>query len=250
MLYIWPYVMFFSLPLIYPYVVNVLPHGMFPQFLRFNYRQIRARPRLSVALIFAGLMLCIVHFNTIVHPFILADNRHYVFYVFRWIILRHPFAKYFVVPIYLVSGWATITALGGIHAPDGSTASGENTSGRDEPANRWSNRVSFVVVWLIATTLSLVTAPLVEPRYFILPWVMWRLYLPSTVFTVERALDANRPRSRPHPYLGKLFSCGFSSPLWLETAWLLLVNSLTMYVFLYRGFKWPQEPGNVQRFMW
>jgi hypothetical protein len=25
---------------------------------------------------------------------------------------------------------------------------------------------------------------------------------------------------------------------------------VTGYVFLYKGFEWPQEPGKVQRFMW
>ncbi len=37
---------------------------------------------------------------------------------------------------------------------------------------------------------------------------------------------------------------------WLEVVWYLLVNLVTCYAFLYRGFEWPQEPGNVQRFMW
>lgn len=38
--------------------------------------------------------------------------------------------------------------------------------------------------------------------------------------------------------------------LWVETLWFVVVNIGTAYVFLYRGFEWPQEPGNVQRFMW
>jgi alpha-1,2-glucosyltransferase len=43
---------------------------------------------------------------------------------------------------------------------------------------------------------------------------------------------------------------GHDYRLWLETAWFLLINFVTGYVFLYRGFEWPQEPGLVQRFMW
>lgn len=35
-----------------------------------------------------------------------------------------------------------------------------------------------------------------------------------------------------------------------ETAWFILINSVTAYVFLYKGFEWPQEPGRIQRFMW
>jgi len=38
--------------------------------------------------------------------------------------------------------------------------------------------------------------------------------------------------------------------LWVELAWFLLVNYVTCWMFLYRGFEWVQEPGKVQRFMW
>ena len=38
--------------------------------------------------------------------------------------------------------------------------------------------------------------------------------------------------------------------LWLETVWFLIVNGVTCYVFLFKGFEWPQEKGKVQRFMW
>lgn len=38
--------------------------------------------------------------------------------------------------------------------------------------------------------------------------------------------------------------------LWLETAWFLVINIAVGYMFLYKGFEWPQEPGTVQRFMW
>ena len=254
MLYIWPYFMFFSFPLVYPFVAKALPERMVPRFLRFNDISIRIQPRLSIALAFSGLMLCTVHFNTVVHPFLLADNRHYVFYVFRWFLLRNPAAKYLAVPIYLVCGWAVVIALGGTQGPAVKSARTNSSRGKsgggDKPTNTQSNKVSFVIVWLTATTSSLITAPLVEPRYFILPWMMWRLYLPNSAFTTKTAPSTKGSHSEPHPYLKALSGLGFSSQLWLETAWFLLVNSLTMYIFLYRGFKWPQEPGNIQRFMW
>lgn len=43
---------------------------------------------------------------------------------------------------------------------------------------------------------------------------------------------------------------GHDPRLWLETAWFAAINVVTAYVFLYKGFEWKQEPGNVQRFMW
>jgi len=39
----------------------------------------------------------------IYHPFLLADNRHYVFYLLRRVFLPFPTAKYLVTPIYLFS---------------------------------------------------------------------------------------------------------------------------------------------------
>lgn len=38
--------------------------------------------------------------------------------------------------------------------------------------------------------------------------------------------------------------------LWLETVWFLVVNAVTGWIFLNKGFTWLQEPQNVQRFMW
>jgi alpha-1,2-glucosyltransferase len=73
MLYIWPCIVFFSWPVLLPGIVK-LPR--------------KKLPPLSAALAMMELMLLAVHFNTIVHPLTLADNQHYIFYVFR-ILLRH-----------------------------------------------------------------------------------------------------------------------------------------------------------------
>jgi hypothetical protein len=55
-------------------------------------------------------MLLATHFNTIIHPFTLADNLHYVFYVFR-ILLLHPAFKYAAIPVYITFAWLVINAL-------------------------------------------------------------------------------------------------------------------------------------------
>jgi alpha-1,2-glucosyltransferase len=255
MLYLWPYIMFFSFPLVYPYMAKALPKRITSRPPGINNSSIQIRPRLGITLGFCGVMLFTVHFNTIVHPFLLADNRHYVFYVFRWFLLRHPVAKYLAVPIYLICGWTAVIALGGTQASTNdstrtNTPKGKNDEGNNLTDNTGSNKVSFVIVWLAATALSLITAPLVEPRYFILPWVMWRLYLPKSDFLTKSPSNEKGSRSRPIPYLESVLDYGFSGRLWIETAWFLLINVLTMYIFLYHGFKWPQEPGNIQRFMW
>lgn len=251
MLYIWPYFVFFSFPILYPYFLNALfPPTLLPPGLRFGPTRLQL-PRWIVAVSAMGTMMALVYFNTIIHPFILADNRHYMFYVFRMFILRRPFTKYLNIPVYYLCAWATMTALGGSISylpgidgdPGTNTAETRNGMAYKKTPSRRTNlerghHVSFALVWLLATTFSLVTAPLVEPRYFIVPWLMWRLHVVSPLPHGDAASKARRKRPK-HDHR-----------LWLETVWFLAVNAATAYIFLYLGFEWPQEPGETQRFMW
>ena len=273
--------MFFSFPLLYPYILNgIIPQTSVPAPLRSGSTK-HQLPRAAVAIPTMGLMLTVVHFNTIVHPFTLADNRHYVFYVFR-ILLRHPSIKYLAVPVYFICAWATITALGGL--PNNPPTARSQLSNKEDviimqstskpppqDAPQQGNRVTFVLIWLFATTLSLITAPLVEPRYFIVPWLMWRLHIPhpsppppspsSSSSTTTNTKDnptqtsSNLTKARKEPMepLDQIKAAlykEYDHRLWLETVWFLAVNWATGYIFLYRGFEWAQEPGRVQRFMW
>ena len=117
MLYIWPYFVFFSWPLIYPYL-SVIPIGLYAQlshvaFLEtmLIFKRRRLVPRLWLVTTSVALACTAVHYNTVVHPFLLADNRHYMFYVFK-LLMRPWWMKYVVTPIYVVLGWACIQALG------------------------------------------------------------------------------------------------------------------------------------------
>lgn len=264
MLYIWPYFMFFSFPLLYPYMLNgIVPLRFLPRFL--HSRSIKHQfPRLVILVPITAAMLMIVHYNTIVHPFTLADNRHYMFYVFR-LLLRHPLIKYASVSVYVLCAWATVTALGGL--PNGQKSS-QPVPTRVEIRNNLQfklpppptklapgNRVSFVLVWLLATSLSLITAPLVEPRYFIIPWFIWRMHIPrSRPESLDSPAEAQKlPRSQSSRFSTAARSLLYEKHdhrLWLETAWFLAINWFTGYIFLYWGFEWPQEPGKVQRFIW
>ncbi|KAI4123916.1 MAG: hypothetical protein LQ338_005063 [Usnochroma carphineum] len=264
MLYIWPYFMFFSFPLLYPYILNAsVPQKYIPSPLRTGSTK-HQLPRLVVAFPVMALMILIVRFNTIVHPFTLADNRHYTFYVFR-LLFRHPSIRYLVVPIYFICAWAAITAFGGlpnVQRPKQPEAAARRTQVRKGSQQRLAppvhgsiidrgHRVSTAVIWLIATTLSLVTAPLVEPRYFIVPWLIWRLHLPSSWPTGEEAALKRRKKARTFSARCKaMLYEKHDHRLWLETAWFMFVNWAVGYIFLYWGFEWPQERGKVQRFMW
>ena len=256
MLYLWPCFAFFSLPLLYPYFINLFPNTALPPTLQCSSIK-RRSPRLIVAVPVIAIMLAIAHYNTLVHPFTLADNRHYTFYVFR-ILLRHHAIKYFAVPIYFLCAWAAVAALGGQNAhkqqPTGKEPSKQRRQDKamlpSSPAS--DPQVSFVLVWLLATGASLVTTPLVEPRYFVVPWLIWRLHVaplrpdaPPTLTSDNRA-----GTSITSGVFEKFVYNMHDHRLWLETVWFLAINMATGYIFLKWGFEWPQEPGLVQRFMW
>ena len=283
MLYIWPYFLFFSWPLLYQRVIATsikIFHSMSQRRRPRNSSSSQFSYRALLATMTMAIMALIVRYNTIIHPFTLADNRHYMFYAFR-ILLRHPLVKYAVVPIYYFGAVLCIAALGqpmpiensSIIQPLSSSSSKSFDAGNKRSAeNRGnlsssSNGTAFTLVYLLATTLSLVTAPLVEPRYFILPWLIWRLHLPSkSALHEKRSHTEVKKRGKrrsggdeaiinPNHYSSnqviKWLLQDPLAPLWIETLWFSIVNLGTCYVFLRWGFEWKQEePGKVQRFMW
>ncbi|MCJ1284583.1 glucosyltransferase [Xylographa opegraphella] len=277
MLYIWPYIAFFSFPLLLPYILNaIFPKTAIPSPLRIGSTRYKV-PRPGITLLSLGAMLIIVRYNTIVHSFTLADNRHYPFYVFR-LLLRHPAIKYLVTPIYYVCAWAAVASMSGLSGDKKKIAI---QSKRDKdgslfllPSSETSlepgTRVSFVLIWLLATSLSLVTAPLVEPRYFIIPWLMWRLHVPpstplapavsvrpsSSSTASKHGEQRNKVGAKEENtthWLYNITERSFANSdytLVLETLWFLSVNWVVGYVFLHWEFEWVQEKGSVQRFMW
>jgi alpha-1,2-glucosyltransferase len=188
-------------------------------------------PRVWILVIFTGISLAIVHYNTIIHPFTLADNRHYVFYVFR--LLRcHWLVRYLAAPVYVLTGWLAIFSL------KQNWLSFDLERKHDTSAKIKAERNGLFLVWLASSALSLITAPLVEPRYFILPWILWRLQAAVPLKNLEGTSGAARLKALDHSWLG------------FETVWYLAINGMTGYIFLNWTFEWDQEPGAKQRFMW
>jgi alpha-1,2-glucosyltransferase len=235
MLYLWPYLIFFSVPVVVPQLVTsaikIFTHrpdafNIFRQILTFTIATVIA----------AG----VIHYNTIVHPFTLADNRHYVFYVFR-VLLRHPAIRYLAAPAYILCANLAIQALGGRKSAKKSAQKSEKETSAVISSSGCT--ASLVIIWLATTTLSLVTAPLVEPRYCIIPWIMWRLHVPRSAIATEEKKEVKESWSLKASRDDQI-------RLLLETAWFCCINAVTGYIFLYWGFEWPQEEGKVQRFMW
>ncbi|KAE9297150.1 hypothetical protein PF008_g23819 [Phytophthora fragariae] len=131
-----------------------------------------------------------------VHKFMLADNRHYTFYVWRKFFLKHELAKFLPTPAYLLFGWRCWDDLGRRRSP------------------LWK------LVYALAVYLVLIPSPLVEPRYYCVPFILLHLNTSN--------------QSAFHQ--------------WVVVAAYMAVNALTLYIFLYRPYEWVD--GSTARFMW
>lgn len=236
MLYIWPFILVFSWPVLLPCLAR--PEWLLEQL-----------PRYSLNFLALIAITAVVHLNTIVHPFLLADNRHYTFYVFK-ILRAYPWLWYALVPVYAISAWLSIIALGGMPEGEAAKHTTSNREKRRQRAKETGNErdkgthLSFLIVWLVSTSLSLITAPLVEPRYFIVPWLIWRLHVPSPNDTSITGSQDKQGRLR------QALSVFVGGAVWIEIMWYLLINLMTCGLFLEREFRWSQSPDEIQRFMW
>ena len=256
MLYIWPFFAFFSLPLLLPHalkpVISVYTayHTKHTANAPGQETWIKTVSSVMFLLASVALFLAIVKYNTIIHPFTLADNRHYMFYVFRYTIRRARWVAFALVVPYTACRGLVWSALSGSPeaAPSGAKQDETKPDGTFEPVT-----ASTALIWLLATALSLVTAPLVEPRYFIIPWVIWRLMLPAW-----RAPPLMTESLKKNGFGRKalVVTEKYNVLLWMETAWFFVVNVGTIYIFLTKPYQWKAEDGTLldggrwQRFMW
>ncbi|KAM0350110.1 hypothetical protein ACHAPU_003273 [Fusarium lateritium] len=252
--------------------------------------------------------VAIVRYNTIIHPFTLADNRHYMFYVFRYTIRRASWIRYALVIPYTLARWMTWGTIAGcsqwpfIIDESACSAYGRGTAAflshptftnrgfsprqtnapfptevrdnsQDASKQQELSKVleedpllasiepastSTGLIFLLATTLSLMTAPLVEPRYFIIPWVMWRLLVPAWRLHDHGNYGGVASRLANYPKTKSLFLFfqHHDLRLILETFWFIAINVATGYIFLTKPYVWKAEDGTVldggrlQRFMW
>ncbi|GIL55390.1 hypothetical protein Vafri_10947 [Volvox africanus] len=71
----------------------------------------RRRTLVSVVVAAAAVAAAVAigHLSTMVHPYVLADNRHYVFYLWRRLLGRSANAKYILAPAY-AAAWVLLLA--------------------------------------------------------------------------------------------------------------------------------------------
>lgn len=145
---------------------------------------------------FLIFLTVVVHSNTLVHPYVLADNRHYVFYFWNWFMGRYKLFKYLLIPIY---SFALYTVYCGI------------------------NHLRFItqVNYVLMVSVVLIPQLLIEPRYFIIPYILYRLLI-----------------QKPKKW-----------QIIMESITTLIVNFLQFYIFINKVFYWNDQP-YPQRISW
>lgn len=181
--YFFSFTLFFALPLTVCYYRVV-------RFLQTLKRQ----PFFFLAV--TALILLLVWKFTFVHKYLLADNRHYPFYVWKKVFQRHELVRYLLVPAYVFAGWSFLDSVK-------------------------YRSLFWILVLLVCVTAATVPQKLLEFRYFIVPYLIYRLHMPL-------------------PSLSRLI---------IEFLLYTVVNVATVYIFISKSFHWPDSTAK-QRFMW
>ncbi|XP_033845813.1 dol-P-Glc:Glc(2)Man(9)GlcNAc(2)-PP-Dol alpha-1,2-glucosyltransferase [Periophthalmus magnuspinnatus] len=147
-------------------------------------------------LVVSALILLLVWKFTFVHKYILADNRHYPFYVWKKVFQRHELIRYLLVPAYIFAGWSFLDSVK-------------------------YRSLFWILALLVCIMAATIPQKLLEFRYFIVPYLMYRLHMPL-------------------PSLPRLI---------IEFLLYTVVNVATIYIFISKTFQWPNSTAK-QRFMW
>lgn len=147
-------------------------------------------------LMVTAIILLLVWKFTFVHKYLLADNRHYPFYVWKKIFQRHELVRYLLVPAYVFAGWSFLDSIK-------------------------YRSLFWILALLVCITAATVPQKLLEFRYFIVPYLIYRLHMPL-------------------PSLPRLI---------IEFLLYTVVNVATVYIFISKTFHWPDSTAK-QRFMW
>ena len=145
--------------LLYLTVLVAAPHAAWrfwppncPHAARAAAAALRAASPLAILAAFAACVLAAL--TTRSHPFLLADNRHITFYLWRHLLGRHKLVPLALTPGYLLLGSTIYPAL-------------------------WKAQGPLLALGLAACcALVLVPSPLIEPRYYTLPTLIIWLHAP------------------------------------------------------------------------
>ncbi|XP_022915025.1 dol-P-Glc:Glc(2)Man(9)GlcNAc(2)-PP-Dol alpha-1,2-glucosyltransferase [Onthophagus taurus] len=127
---------------------------LIPSFLNFACK----RPIcFFIAIIAMGL---IVRYNTLVHPYLLADNRHYTFYIWSRFYEKISLFRFAMIVPYLFGIYCMLFV---------STA---------------QNDVTLTIFYVFCTTFVLILQKMIEVRYFLIPFVLFRLNIRNVTYKI------------------------------------------------------------------
>lgn len=156
---------------------------------------------------------------TIIHPFVLADNRHYVFYLVKRFILRTENARYELIPVYHFSCYVVLKFIKQCFSEQSSS----------------NSSLAMFFALICSTVLTLVPSPLLEPRYFIIPFIFFRIMI--------------NPSFDPLINIGWLRKYNTAIRLVLEGIWIWMWTQAIYVIFIRYTFPWESEI-NPQRVIW
>lgn len=142
------------------------------------------------------ILLLIVKYNTEVHPYLLADNRHYTFYIWNRFYGRYNWFRYAMCPIYLICLLIINSGINYLNA-------------------------SIRIFCAFTIMIYLCFQRLLEVRYFLVPFILYRLNV--------------------KPTLGKL--------KYAELFLYIVINIYTFYVFINKKIYW-KEYSETQHIIW
>ena len=164
------------------------------------------------------VILIVIRYTTVLHPFLLSDNRHLTFYFTRYILRLHPLVRYTLTPAYL----AALYALNHLtsHQP-----------------------LLLRAGWWLCTALTVALTPLLELRYFVLPAVLLLLLMEGGQGGVDGRVGQGEVK----------VDVGVEREWW----WLMgsvgqvvlfgVLDAVLLQVFIARPFTWGD--GSTARFM-
>lgn len=175
-------------------LAHAAPYLLLPSILMDFSRSLLRRPFLYALIVLASI-LCVQNF-TYAHRYLLADNRHFPFYIWGRLLGKSELVRQCLIPFYLYAGYAVLHRL-------------------------QHKTLSWRLLFCLCVVAATVPQKLLEFRYFIFPYMFFRMQL------------------RDVRYWQVL----------IELATNIALNTAVMWLFLNRTFTWEGDVG-VQRFMW
>ncbi len=207
------------------------------------------------------------------HPFILADNRHYTFYLWKNVFARNEMNRYLLVPLYLFGFWSARNVFGesvlslfylntmrnmiiGCTYPSCTYYCLRNTltNVQGGPCCVGRNRsLLWQLVFWVCTAAALVPSPLLEFRYFIVPFHVLQLHDRGAQLGKPEPDQPQQQQRTEQQHVQRAIGESANQRLHLLTCAInVMANAVLIaavgYMFFFRTFRWPD--GSLARFMW